>query len=94
VGVEIVHNKEQMKAALEQAFSYGDTAVVDAFIPGREVRCGVIEMKNGQVQTLPCLEYKVGLTDCTKQGYHSFVYRWPLTTLELTLTSWREILRT
>ena len=27
VGVEIVHNKEQMKAALEQAFSYGDTAV-------------------------------------------------------------------
>merc|ERR1711892_1024115 len=94
VGVEIVNNKEQMKAALEQAFSYGDTAVVDAFIPGREIRCGVIEMKNGEVQTLPCLEYKVGLTDCTKQGYHSFVYRWPRTALELTLTSWREILRT
>jgi len=59
VGVEIVQNKKEMIAALEKAFTYGDAAVVDAFIPGREVRTGVIEMKDGEVQTLPCLEYKV-----------------------------------
>jgi len=60
VGVAIVHSKEEMHQALEQAFSYGDTAVVDAFIPGREVRCGVIEQKDGQLQALSCMEYKVG----------------------------------
>merc|ERR1711892_888440 len=60
VGVAIVRSKEEMHQALEQAFSYGDTAVVDAFIPGREVRCGVIEQKDGQLQALSCMEYKVG----------------------------------
>jgi len=59
VGVQIVHNEEEMEEALEEAFSYGDTAVVDAFIAGREVRCGVIAQNNGEVQALPCLEYKV-----------------------------------
>jgi len=59
VGVQIVHNEEEMEEALEEAFIYGDTAVVDAFIPGREVRCGVIALNNGEVQALPCLEYKV-----------------------------------
>ena len=60
VGVEIVQNKEEMKKALVQAFGYGDTAVVDTFIPGREIRCGVVEI-DGEVQALPCLEYKVGV---------------------------------
>ena len=39
VGVELVHNKEEMEAALEQAWLYGDTAVVEVFKAGREVRC-------------------------------------------------------
>ena len=59
VGVQIVHNEEEMEEALEEAFAYGDTAVVDAFIPGREVRCGVIAHHTGEVEALPCLEYKV-----------------------------------
>jgi len=58
VGVEIVRNKEEMKKALVQAFGYGDTAVVDTFIPGREIRCGVAEI-DGELQALPCLEYRV-----------------------------------
>ena len=37
VGVELVHNKEEMEAALEQAWLYGDTAVVEVFKAGREV---------------------------------------------------------
>ena len=92
VGVEIVHNEEEMAAALKQAFTYGDTAVVDAFIPGREVRCGVI-MINGEIQTLPCIEYKVGYIDHTQQGL-IYLSRLPLTALDLTLISWMEILRT
>ena len=59
LGVQIVHNDEEMEEALDEAFTYGDTAVVDAFITGREVRCGVIAMNTGVLQALPCLEYKV-----------------------------------
>merc|ERR1712123_481435 len=37
VSSNIIDNEEEMNKALEKAFTYGDTAVVDAFIPGREV---------------------------------------------------------
>merc|ERR1711892_571355 len=59
MGVKIVHNEEEMNSALEKAFTYGDTAVVDAFIPGREVRCGVIAKNDGKLHALSCMEYKV-----------------------------------
>jgi len=59
MGVKIVHNEEEMNKALEKAFTYGDTAVVDAFIPGREVRCGVIAKNDGKLHALSCMEYKV-----------------------------------
>merc|ERR1719357_1312739 len=58
VGVRLVHNEDDLQSAIEEAFTYGDTAVVDAFIPGREIRCAVIE-NNGELQPLPCMEYKV-----------------------------------
>jgi len=59
VGVELVQDREQMYAALERAWSYGDTAVVDSFIAGREIRCGSVEMEPGVVQPLGCIEYKI-----------------------------------
>merc|ERR1711892_480812 len=59
MGVKIVHNEEEMNKALEKAFTYGDTAVVDAFIPGREVRCGVIAKNDGKLHALSCMEYRV-----------------------------------
>jgi len=58
VGVHLVRNEDDLQSAIEEAFTYGDTAVVDAFIPGREIRCAVIE-NNGELQPLPCMEYKV-----------------------------------
>jgi len=67
VGVEIVRDMEQMTRALEEAFTYGDHAVVDTFIPGREIRCGVIEKAEGEIQALPCLEYKVNCNNI--RGY-------------------------
>ena len=39
VGVELVHNKEEMEAAIERAWAFGDALIIDAFVPGREVGC-------------------------------------------------------
>jgi len=59
VGIELVEDHEQMYAALERAWSFGDTAIVDTFIVGREIRCGSVEMQPGVIQPLGCIEYKI-----------------------------------
>lgn len=60
VGVELVQDKAEMEAAMERAYGYGDTVVVDTFKPGREVRCGAVELVRGKLQALGCIEYQVG----------------------------------
>ena len=60
VGVELVQDKAEMEAAMERAYGYGDTVVVDTFKPGREVRCGAVELVSGKLQALGCIEYQVG----------------------------------
>ena len=70
VGVELVQDREQMYAALERAWSYGDTAVVDSFIAGREIRCGSVEMEPGVIQPLGCIEYKVRFTPKNNNTFH------------------------
>ena len=60
VGVELVQDKDEMEAAMERAFAYGDAAVIDTFKPGREVRCGAVELVKGKLQALGCIEYMVG----------------------------------
>ena len=59
VGVEIVHNEEEMRAAVERGFAYGESVLVDEFIAGREVRCGVVELAAGEVTPLGVMEYRV-----------------------------------
>ena len=39
VGVELVRNKEEMEAAIERAWAFGEALIIDAFVPGREVGC-------------------------------------------------------
>lgn len=43
VGVVIARTEEEYEAALEQAFSYEDTVVVEEYISGREFSVGVVE---------------------------------------------------
>jgi len=63
VGVKIVRDKEEMRDALEVAWLYGDAAVIDTFKPGREVRCGAVELVNGKIEAVGCIEYKVAKDD-------------------------------
>ena len=51
VGVSLVRSREELKPALEEAFKYGDRVLVERYLQGREVTCGVV---NGRV--LPPLE--------------------------------------
>merc|ERR1712037_978612 len=53
-------DKAEMEAAMERAYGYGDTVVVDTFKPGCEVRCGAVELVRGKLQALGCIEYQVG----------------------------------
>lgn len=58
LGVTLVKDAGEYEAALEKAFEYADEAVVETFIEGREVRCGII-VKDGELIGLPLEEYLI-----------------------------------
>lgn len=43
IGVTIVRNEDEFKAALDEAFRFEDELVIEEFVQGREFSCGVIE---------------------------------------------------
>jgi len=46
VGVSIVRKKKDLPAALKKAFSFGPQIIVDEYLPGVEVTCGVLGNKS------------------------------------------------
>ncbi|MFN6495517.1 MAG: ATP-grasp domain-containing protein [Nostoc sp. DedQUE01] len=56
LGVTLVKDAAEYDAALKTAFEYADEAIVETFIEGREVRCGII-VKDGELIGLPLEEY-------------------------------------
>lgn len=61
VGVCIAHNESEYAHALEEAFRYGDEAVVEQFIKGREFSVGVMDGK-----ALPIIEI------APKEGFYDY----------------------
>ena len=59
VGVHLVHNDDDMKEALKVVFSLGDSAIIDEFIEGREMRTGVLSRHNGKLESLPMIDYPI-----------------------------------
>ena len=43
VGISKAHNREELIAAIEEAFIYDDKLIMEAFIKGREIECGVLD---------------------------------------------------
>jgi D-alanine-D-alanine ligase len=43
-GITLVKSREQLKDAFEECFFYGQQALLEEFIPGREFRCGCIDL--------------------------------------------------
>jgi D-alanine-D-alanine ligase len=55
LGVAIVHTESELPAALVGAFSYADTAMVQAYVGGTEIAAGVIDI-DGAPTALPLVE--------------------------------------
>jgi D-alanine-D-alanine ligase len=55
LGVAIVHTESELPAALVGAFSYADTAMVQAYVGGTEIAAGVIDIDGGPT-ALPLVE--------------------------------------
>jgi D-alanine-D-alanine ligase len=56
-GVTIVQNAEALAGAVEEAFKYGSEILLETFIKGTEVTCGVIDVGDG-LQVLPLVEIR------------------------------------
>lgn len=54
-GISKVSSLDQLPKAIEMAFAEGETVVVEAFMPGVEVTCGVYRSKAG-IKALPITE--------------------------------------
>jgi len=55
VGITKVNREEELKRAIDKAFREDDQVLVESFIPGREITCGVITYA-GQPRSLPVTE--------------------------------------
>ena len=56
-GTTIVKNENEFKQALNEAKKYDDKVLIEEYIKGRELTCGVIDVF-GKVQALPLVEIK------------------------------------
>ncbi|WP_433786176.1 D-alanine--D-alanine ligase family protein [Actinomycetospora sp. CA-101289] len=57
LGVTLVREPGDVRAALDAAFAHADRVIVEEFVPlGREVRCGLVE-RDGELVGLPLEEY-------------------------------------
>lgn len=57
VGISINDSIDRLKTGIEDAFSHGDSILLEQFISGRELTVPVIE-KDGVMQALPVIEIK------------------------------------
>ncbi|MEK7552017.1 MAG: D-alanine--D-alanine ligase [Patescibacteria group bacterium] len=59
LGVRISNTFEEFKGAIEYAFKYSSQVLVEEFVKGREVTCGVVDsLDDGSVFPLPPVEIK------------------------------------
>jgi len=54
-GVSKVKKEEELIPAIEKAFAESDEAMIETYMPGREVACGVVKSKNRKI-VLPVTE--------------------------------------
>lgn len=65
LGMTVIRDMHELPTALEKAFQYSDTVMVEEFFQGREATCGVLESSDGKhIYPLPPVEIK----DLSKNG--------------------------
>lgn len=56
VGVSIVHDLAKLDAAIELGFQHDSQIIIQEFIAGQEISCGVLEGVDGKITALPPTE--------------------------------------
>ena len=56
IGLTLVRTESEIEPALQLGFQYDDVLLVEEYIPGRELRVGVIE-QDDELYVLPTMEY-------------------------------------
>ena len=56
MGVTLVTRESEIEPALQAGFEYDEILLIEEYIPGRELRVGVIEQE-GKLSVLPAMEY-------------------------------------
>ena len=64
VGVTIIDNLDKLDEALEESFKYEERAIIEEFLPGMEVSCGILGNKNPVA--LPVIEI------CPKNNFFDY----------------------
>jgi len=65
IGISIVKSKKYLEKAINLAFKYDKEILIEEYIKGVEVSCGVIE-DNGKITALPLVEI------CPKNGFFDY----------------------
>ncbi|RJQ31945.1 MAG: D-alanine--D-alanine ligase [Actinobacteria bacterium] len=54
IGISIAHDHHELKKAIDEAFALGDKVLIEQFIKGREIQCGILG--NEKPQALELIE--------------------------------------
>lgn len=68
VGVNIVSDNGELAKAIDKAFKLDKKVLVEEFIKGREVTCGVLDNFNGESSALPVTE----IVPVSKHGFFNY----------------------
>lgn len=72
LGVSVAKDSESLQKAVEDAFKYSDTVIIEEFLNGREATCGVVESTQGNhVYALSPIEIRNLSSDKEVWGYDS-----------------------
>lgn len=53
LGLSKVSTEDELRSAMVDAFAYGDTVMVEEFIPGHEIAVSIIDLKDGPIALPP-----------------------------------------
>lgn len=69
MGINLVHDLEELRNAMVDAFAYGDEVLIERYVPGAEVTVSLVELQ-GELRALPLVEVE------TQQGTYDYDARY------------------
>merc|ERR1712224_832740 len=73
-GISLVRPGNDVQQALDLAFSFDSEVLCEEYVPlGRELRVAGLEMEDGSLRVLPCIEYFLTEQDPIRTAQHKLV---------------------